>query len=216
MAHAYHQGHQIDEYQRREDRTGHIVVIGKDHDRHHDGQNARARGQAQLDCSLAHWRPGLMAAGRSAAEQSGCVDLVRGDLEDHAAVRADRGGVVVPGVLSRQLVDVPPGLVARSRPWSAPGPKTPRRPAFLGFLVPLSACRSWSNTRSLYSGRVAVVPGLRRSGKRPRRSPGPGAPWCQAEMSVAAHSVSADGRRGMSGGTETQTTWAVREVPAGP
>ena len=40
--------------------------------------------------------------------------------------------------------------------------------------------------------------------------------WCQAEMSVAAHTVSIDNRRGMSGGTETQTTWAVREVPAGP
>ncbi len=39
---------------------------------------------------------------------------------------------------------------------------------------------------------------------------------CQAEMSVAAHTVSIDNRRGMSGGTETQTTWAVREVPAGP
>jgi recombination protein RecA len=35
-------------------------------------------------------------------------------------------------------------------------------------------------------------------------------------MSVAARSVSTDNRRGMSGGTETQTTWAVREVPAGP
>jgi hypothetical protein len=28
--------------------------------------------------------------------------------------------------------------------------------------------------------------------------------------------VSIVNRRGMSGGTETQTTWAVREVPAGP
>jgi recombination protein RecA len=35
-------------------------------------------------------------------------------------------------------------------------------------------------------------------------------------MSVAPRSVSTDNRRGMSGGTETQTTWAVREVPAGP
>ena len=35
-------------------------------------------------------------------------------------------------------------------------------------------------------------------------------------MSVAAHTVSIDNRRGMSGGTDTQTTWAVREVPAGP
>jgi len=35
-------------------------------------------------------------------------------------------------------------------------------------------------------------------------------------MSVAARNVSTDDRRGMSGGTETQTTWAVREVPAGP
>ncbi len=34
-------------------------------------------------------------------------------------------------------------------------------------------------------------------------------------MSVAAHTVSTD-TAGMSGGTETQTTWAVREVPAGP
>ena len=63
MAHAYQQGHQIDEHQRREDRTGHIVVIGKDHDRHHGGQNARARGQAQPDRSPAYWRTGLMAAG---------------------------------------------------------------------------------------------------------------------------------------------------------
>src|SRR5690242_15663396 len=38
----------------------------------------------------------------------------------------------------------------------------------------------------------------------------------RAEMSVAAHTVSIDNRRGMSGGTDTQTTWAVREVPAGP
>ena len=45
---------------------------------------------------------------------------------------------------------------------------------------------------------------------------GPGAAWCQAEMSVAARNVSTVDRRGMSGGTETQTTWAVREVPAGP
>src|SRR5450759_2242035 len=36
-----------------------------------------------------------------------------------------------------------------------------------------------------------------------------------AEMSVAARSVSTD-PPGMSGGTITQTTWAVREVPAGP
>ena len=35
-------------------------------------------------------------------------------------------------------------------------------------------------------------------------------------MSVAARTVSIVNRRGMSGGTETQTTWAVREVPAGP
>ena len=35
-------------------------------------------------------------------------------------------------------------------------------------------------------------------------------------MSVVARTVAADNRRGMSGGTETQTTWAVREVPAGP
>ncbi len=35
-------------------------------------------------------------------------------------------------------------------------------------------------------------------------------------MSVAARNVSTVNRRGMSGGTETQTTWAVREVPAGP
>ena len=35
-------------------------------------------------------------------------------------------------------------------------------------------------------------------------------------MSVPTHTVSIDNRRGMSGGTETQTTWAVREVPAGP
>jgi len=38
----------------------------------------------------------------------------------------------------------------------------------------------------------------------------------RAEMSVAARTVSTDNRWGMSGGTETQTTWAVREVPAGP
>jgi len=38
----------------------------------------------------------------------------------------------------------------------------------------------------------------------------------QAEMSVGTRTVSTDNRRGMSGGTETQTTWAVREVPAGP
>ena len=63
MAHACQQGRQIDEHQRREDRTGHIAVIEKDHYRHHDRQNACARGQAQVDCSLAHWRPGLMAAG---------------------------------------------------------------------------------------------------------------------------------------------------------
>src|SRR5260370_25430364 len=49
----------------------------------------------------------------SAAEQSRRVDLVWGDLEDHAAVRADRRGVVVPRVLSRQLLHVPPGPVAR-------------------------------------------------------------------------------------------------------
>ena len=35
----------------------------------------------------------------------------------------------------------------------------------------------------------------------------------RAEMSVAARTVSTVNRRGMSGGTETQTTWAVREVP---
>src|SRR5690348_18500702 len=47
-----------------------------------------------------------------APEQARGVDLVRCDLEDHPAVRADRRGEVVPGVLARQLVDVPPGIVA--------------------------------------------------------------------------------------------------------
>ena len=46
------------------------------------------------------------------AEARGVLTLSRGDLEDHAAVRADGHGVVLPGVLVCQFVDVPPGLVA--------------------------------------------------------------------------------------------------------
>ena len=62
-----------------------------------------------------------------------------------------------------------------------------------------------------------MISGLGKAGENGRENPlGPGAPWCRAEMSVAARNVSTDNRRGMSGGTETQTTWAVREVPAGP
>jgi len=36
----------------------------------------------------------------SVAEQSRGIDLVRGDLEDYPALRADRRGVVLPGVLA--------------------------------------------------------------------------------------------------------------------
>src|SRR5580693_6200123 len=63
MAHAYHQGHQIDVHQRGDDRFGETLVMGQDYDREHDGQNHRARGQAQHDCSLTHRWPALDPGG---------------------------------------------------------------------------------------------------------------------------------------------------------
>src|SRR3984957_14250187 len=49
------------------------------------------------------------------AEQLGSIDLVRCDLEDHASLGTYLPGVVVPGVLAAELVDVPPRVAAAYR-----------------------------------------------------------------------------------------------------
>src|SRR5271169_4721318 len=60
-------------------------------------------------------RSGCVRRTSAAAQPPRGVDLVRGDLEDHPALRADGVGVLVAVVPERELVDVLPGRLAADR-----------------------------------------------------------------------------------------------------